>query len=168
MRVEDPDDIQPQYALPMDGRDFYLTEFFDFKSPDGFYRKYRLAVVDGVVFPRHMIISDSWLIHAANQELMVQNPELASEEAEWLDSFNEVTRPSLEPAIAALSRLVQLEYFGIDCHLNQNGEMILFEVNPNMNILISSRPAPDPTAAYTEDILRALENLMVSVAERGK
>jgi hypothetical protein len=35
VKVDRGDDFAALHALPFDGRDFYLTEFVDYKSPDG-------------------------------------------------------------------------------------------------------------------------------------
>ncbi len=165
VRLEEASDIKPLHALPLDGRDFYVTEFIDFKSPDGFYRKYRLAVVDGVAYPRHLIINDTWLIHAASRETMAKHPELANEEASWLASFDHSSRSNLQSAISALHRTTKLDYFGVDCNINEDNELILFEVNPNMNILINTRSDSDPTIPHMETILRAVERMIVSFAK---
>ena len=47
--------------LTADG--YFLTEFVDFRSQDGWYRKYRAIFVDGEAFPYHLAISLNWLVH---------------------------------------------------------------------------------------------------------
>ena len=160
IQVQKPDEEMALHALPFDGRHFYLSEFIYFRSPDGLYRKFRIAVVDGVPFPRHMIASQSWQIHAGDRDLMDAQPELDQEERQWLESFDTQLRDAIAPAMKALQQANQLEYFGVDCNLTQDGKIILFEVNPNMNILINTRSTSDPTVRYIHEITQAIEELI--------
>ena len=41
----------------------YVTQFVDFRSPDGLYRKLRIVFVDGQPWPVHLAIGDHWLSH---------------------------------------------------------------------------------------------------------
>ena len=121
---------------PYDGRDYYLIEYVDFKSPDGLYRKYRFFVVGGEVIPRHMIASDSWNIHAADRgSELYEKHDLAKEE----EAF--VKHPP-EKSVAHCKRIyekLELDYFGIDCAIDENGDLLIFETNVCMRY-----KTPDP------------------------
>src|SRR5208282_4060158 len=39
---------------------FYLTDFWDFHSADGNFRKYRFVFVDRVAYPYHLAIGGEW------------------------------------------------------------------------------------------------------------
>ncbi len=41
----------------------YVTQFIDFASADGWYRKYRMIFVDGRAYPYHLAIARDWLVH---------------------------------------------------------------------------------------------------------
>ena len=113
-----------QFAL--DGRDFYATEFVDFASPDGRYRKYRVIVIGGRPFPRHLIISDAWNIHAeSRQTLMTGSPELRAEEEAHIRGFD----PDAWPVFRRLHERLGLDYFGVDFSLREDGTLIVFEIN---------------------------------------
>ena len=43
----------------------YLTQFWPFRSPDGFFRKYRMIFVDRRPLPYHLAIGEQWLVHYA-------------------------------------------------------------------------------------------------------
>src|SRR5438270_862921 len=55
--IADSDATDELERFAFDGRDLYVTAYVDFRSSDGLYRKYRVLVVDGVPFPRHMVAS---------------------------------------------------------------------------------------------------------------
>ena len=71
IRVEDG--TEQFYAFALDGRDYYLTQFTEYANEEGIYAKYRLVVVDGEVFLRHVIFSDSWIIHSESRTFMEKN-----------------------------------------------------------------------------------------------
>jgi glutathione synthase/RimK-type ligase-like ATP-grasp enzyme len=124
--VKQGDDLSELETFRYDGRDLYVTEFFDFVSPDGLYRKRRVIVVDGVPFPRHMIASHGWNVHTRDREkLMHERPELQAEEREFLAH---VTHERF-PAFAAMASLLELDYFGVDFALDDRDGIVLFECN---------------------------------------
>ena len=43
--------------------DYYLTEFCDYRSADGQFRKYRFIFVDRAVYPYHLAIGPHWKLH---------------------------------------------------------------------------------------------------------
>ena len=139
VKVESRADVTALNALPFDGRDFYLTEFIDYKSTDGLYRKTRIAVVDGVPLIRHHLIDSSWMVHASALALMDQRPALMDEANGVLADFDRTLRPAVEDRLAEISQRLGLDYYGIDCHVNEQGDILVFEANANMNILYNSR-----------------------------
>ena len=107
-------------------RDLYATEFVDFRSPDGIYRKYRILVVGGVPLPRHMIASTRWNVHARDRALLMDTaPELQEEEKQFLAAFS----PERFPAFAAMASILQLDYFGVDFAFDDRGDIVVFESN---------------------------------------
>ena len=124
--IADSDTTDELERFAFDGRDLYVTAYADFRSPDGLYRKYRLLVVDGVPFPRHMVASPSWNIHSEDRPLLMnKRPDLRDEEQAFLRDF------SLDrfPAFEALASKLGLDYFGVDFALGDDGGVLVFETN---------------------------------------
>ena len=65
MRLGRPGDAAKAAALAT-GDDFTLTQFVDYRSEDGWYRKYRIAFVGGHPFLCHMAASEHWMVHYLN------------------------------------------------------------------------------------------------------
>src|SRR5262249_8604438 len=40
---------------------FYVTQFVDYSGRDGFFRKYRVAVIDGLPYASHLAVSSNWM-----------------------------------------------------------------------------------------------------------
>jgi len=131
------DDTESFYAFPLDGRDYYLTQFVE-TMEDSIYTKYRLVVVDGEVFIRHVIFSDSCIMHSECRKYMEENKKYQRQEIKILKSFNVKIKPKIKVVIEEIYQRLELDYFGIDCAIDKNFNIILFEANANMNILINN------------------------------
>lgn len=134
VRVDNREDYAGLHALPFDGRDFYLTEFVDCADADGFCHRQRLVVIDDEPILRGWLYDKSWKVHGASRSFMLTREtwEDDSRRSRWLEK--EVL-PPLKPAIGEITRRLQLEYYGIDCKVDPDGRMLVFEANANMNIL---------------------------------
>ena len=115
------------------GEEYYVTEFVDYRSADGFFRKYRLMLVDGAVLPYHLAIADQWKIHHFRTE-MGSHRWMQQEEEAFLDRPGAVFGPAHEAALHEIARIVGLEFFGVDCSLDRDGNLLIFEVNASMLI----------------------------------
>jgi hypothetical protein len=61
------------------GATFYLTQFVDYRSADGFFRKYRFFFVGDQILPYHLAIHDTWKVqHVATD--MASQPWMRCEE----------------------------------------------------------------------------------------
>lgn len=158
--LKTPEDIEKLHALPLDGSDYTLTEFVDYRSDDGLYRKYRFAVIDGEPFVRHLIMSEDWNIHAASREQMKQREDLVQEEEDQLESFERKLKPRIRERVRDIHKRIGLDFFGIDCHMTPKGDMILFEANANMNILVNPAPAPNVWEPCIDRMLDALVHMI--------
>ncbi len=136
--VSGPQDLPELEKYPFDGRDYYMTRFVDFRSPDGLYRKLRFFVVDGRAYPRHRITSEHWNIHRnSRQGRMASDAGLRAEEARFIQSF----APNEFPALGELHRRVGLDYFVVDCALLEDGALLVFEVNAGAKLATQPRGA---------------------------
>lgn len=119
---------------------FYVIPFVDFKRDDGYYRKYRIIVVDGVPYPYHLAISPNWMIHYYNAP-MRETPWMRGEEAYFLEHFDRVFAPELRQALHEMAGVLGLEYFGVDCSIDSQGRLLLFEADPAMVVHAGDDPA---------------------------
>ncbi len=143
--IGDPEAIE---SACQGGGDFILTEFVDFVSADGLYRKYRLWSFGGRAIFKHMIVSDRWNIHNKDrQRVMLGSPALIGEERAMM------RRPDgdFPETIHAMFRQVQqrlgLDFFGMDFGIDSSGQPVLFEANATMSFLMV---APNPVFDYLD------------------
>ena len=156
------DDMGKLDAIALDGGPFYISEFNDFKSADGLYRKYRIVVVNGQPFLRHVIASDNWLIHSSSRSYMNQISRLQDEETSQLDNFSDDLKPRIELRCQQIAERIGLDYFGIDGGFLDDGRLIVFEANANMNVLINNQPKPNVWESQIQFVIDALTELISS------
>jgi glutathione synthase/RimK-type ligase-like ATP-grasp enzyme len=152
VRVDSAEEMDKILELDRGPRPFYVTEFCDFVSPDGRYRKYRIAVVGEQIFLRHVIVGDKWLLHAARRTTNTEEEEL-----QVLSSFDRDLAPRMRPVFREITRRLGLDYFGVDCAQHKSGEILLFEANACMNILDNTKRSPNMWDEPIAHIKRALE-----------
>jgi Flp pilus assembly protein TadD len=105
-----------------------LTPFHDFRSGDGYWRKYRLIFVDRQVYPYHLAIGEDWLVHYWRAG-MVRSEWKKAEEANFLADWRGVFGAQAAAAVAEAARRLDLDYAGMDCALTTDGRLLLFEAN---------------------------------------
>ncbi len=134
IKVDSRESYGALHALPFDGRDFYMTEYVDCQDEQGLHHKQRIAVVDGEPVLRHAMFDAKWNIHSGSREFMGTRQSWDDEKA-YFDRFNNELLPPMRQAIDEITRRLQLEYYGIDCSLRPDGQMVVFEASANMNFL---------------------------------
>lgn len=139
------DDADRALSLLIEGKQHILTEFRDFRSGDGLYRKYRFVFIGGEIVMRHLLVSDSWNVHAADRRrFMRERPQLVGEERDAIEyGMNAFPHP-VRAGLAAIRAAIGLDMFGVDCALSADG-VVLFEANATMNFFPL---ADDPQFAY--------------------
>ncbi|HSR74089.1 MAG TPA: hypothetical protein VLL31_04530, partial [Sulfurovum sp.] len=156
------DETEQFYAFALDGRDYYLTQFVDYANKDGIYTKYRLVVVDGEVYIRHVIFSDHWMIHSKSREYMEKHKEYQLQELNILKSFNAKIKPKIQGTISEVYQRLDLDYFGIDCNIDKDMNLLIFEINANMNVFTNTAKSGDnPWTKQIETIKKAVINMIL-------
>jgi glutathione synthase/RimK-type ligase-like ATP-grasp enzyme len=134
--INNEDELYKLESFAFDGRDFYVIEFVDFRSEDGYYRKARIMVIDGEAYVRHMIIADSWKVHAESRSILMNDHAALRQEEE---SF--VTNPPayIKTLCKQMHKVLKLDFFGMDCNIGADGSLLVFELNTCMNTSFSAK-----------------------------
>ncbi len=143
-------------ARPAD-TDRYFIEYIDYRSADGFFRKYRFIFVDDQVLPYHLAIGNDWKVHHVNTD-MANQIWMQQEEAVFLNDPARVFDAGNFQALRAIQQRIGLEYFGIDCGLDADGNLIVFEVNASMLVHDDNREFPykDPAVRRIKSAFDAM------------
>ena len=109
-------------------RDFFLTAFEDYVSPDGFYRKSRIAFIDRQPFLCHRAISRNWMVHYLNAG-MTDSADKRAEEAYAMATFDSGFARRHAAAFEALHDRLGFDYYSIDCAETRDGRLLVFEAD---------------------------------------
>jgi Flp pilus assembly protein TadD len=144
-----------------------ITDFHDFRSPDGYWRKYRLIFVDRRVHPYHLAIGEDWLLHYWRAEMQRSPWKMAEEEA-FLRDWRGVFGPVAAQAVEEAARRLDLDYCGMDCALTADGKLLLFEANACILLHLDEPAAAFPYKhRHTPPIREAFTRLVLERAGRG-
>jgi hypothetical protein len=109
-------------------RDFYLTEFEDYASPDGLYRKSRIAFVGRRPFLCHMAVSRHWMVHYLNAG-MTESAAKRDEESSAMAGFDAGFARRHAAAFGALNERLGFDLYSIDCGETRDGRLLVFEAD---------------------------------------
>lgn len=143
--------------------DHYMIEYVDYKSADNHFRKYRFFFVDGNIMPYHLAIGDHWKVHH-NTTSMGDHQWMQDEEKAFLQNPQGVFSAKNYEALRAIGEAVGLEYFGVDCGLDREGNLVVFEVNASMIVHPYNEAFPYKTP-FVENIKRAFRAMLQKFAK---
>ncbi len=116
------------YLVQNEADVFFVSPFVDYRSSDGLFRKYRIALVKGVPFASHLAISDHWMIHYLNGG-MEDSAQKRAEEAHFMECFESGFARRQANSLALVNRALGLDYVVLDCAELQDGRLLIFEAD---------------------------------------
>jgi tetratricopeptide (TPR) repeat protein len=143
--------------------DHYLIEYIDYLSADGHFRKYRFIFIEDQILPYHLCIGRDWKLHHINTD-MAHQPWMQQEEAAFLNDSAAVFGPKQHRALQEIRQRIGLNYFGIDCGLDESGNVVVFEVNASMLVHARNEGFLYKTPAV-ERIKRAYDAMLRKLAK---
>lgn len=130
----------PVYLRERPEREFYIAPFIDYRRPDGLYRKYRVALIDGRAYAVHMAVSEHWMINYVNAD-MKESADKRAEEARFMADFDRDFAVRHAGALHAIADRVGLDYLPFDCGETRDGKLLVFELGTNM--IVHAMDPPD-------------------------
>ncbi|HBK07083.1 MAG TPA: hypothetical protein DDZ81_14750 [Acetobacteraceae bacterium] len=126
-RVENQGQLRDYLRLSSE-QSFYLTEFEDYRGPDGLYRKYRVAFIDRRPFLCHMAVSQHWMVHYLNAG-MTESAAKRDQEAAAMAEFDTGFARRHAAAFSALHKRMGFDFYSIDCSETRDGRLLVFEAD---------------------------------------
>lgn len=142
--------------------EFYVSPFVDYRSPDGLYRKQRIALIEGRPFAAHLAISEHWVVHYLSAS-MVENAGRREEEARFMAEFRTGFAQRHAAAFEELHRRIGLDYFVIDCSETADGKLLLFEAD--VAAIVHALDSED-MFPYKKPAMRELFDAFLAALER--
>jgi tetratricopeptide (TPR) repeat protein len=161
-KVNTKEDLQALVTQNAEG-DYFLIDYVDFASKDGYYRKYRFFFIENDVLPYHLAIGSSWKVHHGKTD-MAELHWMMQEEKIFLDDPGATFGPTQMTALRQIRDTFGLDFFGIDCALDQDGNVVVFEVNATM--LVHNHNAAFPYREPHVKRIKAAYNQMIAKKAR--
>lgn len=117
-----------QYIQSAKADHFYVSPFVDYRSADGWYRKYRIALIDGLPYLCHLAIADQWLVHYAKAGMEDQEWK-REEEGNLMQTFDLTFVARHADAFQELAQRLALDFVVIDCAETPDGQLLFFEAD---------------------------------------
>lgn len=136
-----------------------VTDFVDFRSHDGLWRKYRMVFAGDRLFRRHVLTGTEWNLTGTARRFMRDRADLLDEEEAWLREPVTLRDDSIEARVMHQFRVLQLDFGAIDCALAPGGDLVVFEVNACVQITNNPSEAISERRYYeanSEEILGSL------------
>jgi len=148
------------YLQQQPEREFFVSPFVDYRGPDGLFRKYRIALIEGRPHACHMGVSQHWMIHYVNAD-MYTRADRRAEEARFMAHFEGDFAVRHAIALNAIANEIDLEYVTMDCAETADGRLLVFEVGNGMIVHAMDPPDLFPYKRTQMDkVFRAFENML--------
>ena len=133
VKVEDAKELEGALAaLPTD--EILAIEYLEGRGDDGKFRKYRVIIIDGELYPLHCAISGDWKIHYGTAQM--DEPAHREEEARFLRGMRSVLGARSLSALEAIRDVLALDYGGIDFGIDSAGNVLVYEANATMTVVV--------------------------------
>jgi hypothetical protein len=142
-----------------------VISYLDARGADGMSRKYRVMLVDGVIFHLHLAISPDWKVHYFSSA-MAQSPLFREEERCFLEDMPTALGATAMGALRQICTVLDLEYAGIDFAVAPDGSILLFEANATMVVFPPSKdPMWDYRRGAIDNVLEAASSMLLKRAD---
>jgi len=143
----------------------YVIQFHESRHPCGQFLRYRAMFIDGVLYPGRMYLSQSWRATSVTDpaQAAIVDADNQDQERLWLNHPEEVIGLENVEALHRVNEVLGLDIIGIDFGLSEDGEIIIFEANPGLNLLTMLRHVESAPylAVAGKRIISGIENLIV-------
>ena len=163
-KLETPEDLQNVTCF--DAEAYYASNYIDYRSSDGFYRKYRIIFINRQAFPYHLAISPNWIVHYLSADMPDIRWKL-DEELVFLETPRRAIGDKAMDAIERIGQAMNLDYCGVDFSVLPDGRVLVFEANATM--LVHAEDANGPLKhknPYVKNIFNAFNMLVVGLTSK--
>ncbi|MEJ2022222.1 MAG: hypothetical protein P8X43_09340 [Maritimibacter sp.] len=160
----DTADALGTYLMRSEAEDFYLADYIDYRSDDGQFRKYRIVFIDGKAYPCHLAIAGQWDVWYMKAE-MQEDAEKRREEEAFMEAFDSEFGARHKAGFDALIEAVGMEYFGIDCSEDRDGNLVVFEADNSFIVHDMECKTTFPyKTRHMQRLFGAFENMLTRAA----
>jgi len=125
-------DLMDYAKIPLSG-EFYAIDYRMILWRGEYFRKLRLFCIDGEFFPVVCHLDKVWNVHGGNRkDLMRGNEDLMAQEKSFLANWKDFVGQGNADLLYKIAEATDLEFFGIDFTIDNEGKIFIYELNPSM------------------------------------
>ena len=158
------DALAPEEKAALTGP-VYVSQYRDYQSTDGYYRKYRMIFIDREPYPYHLAISSHWMVHHDSADMTHDAARLEEELAFLADPLAVLGAEAMQ-AITALAKRLDLDYGGVDFARLRDGRVLVFEANATM--FVHPEKEDGPLARKNPSVRRITSAFQDFLARKAK
>ena len=170
--VENMDDALEWFRAQQASASFYAIEFFDHRIDGKWFNKKRVFFIDGRMYPVVSHVDDIWNVHGSNRmTVMKSTPWMMEQEARFVQDAEGVLGPRATAALQEIARRTELDFFGMDFTVLDDGRVLVYELNPSMRHSFDhgkNFPYLLPSLHRISDAFRDMVDERIARARRGK
>ena len=149
------------------GNDLLAIDYVETRNADGFWRKYRVLIIEGVIYPVHLAVSDHWKVHYFSAP-MADSQAHRAEDRRFITDMAGVLGAGAMNALSAIGRELGLDYVGVDFARREDGSILVFEANATM---VAPAPPFEPIGArsiwdYRRPAIRSITRAVQAMLQR--
>ncbi len=129
-------------------KEHFVAQWIDFRSEDGWYRKYRVYSVGGRIIPYHLYIDRGWNIHFGARDNMLKHPEMIEEKRAVIMGERADLNAVFDHLLGEISAATGMDYLGCDFSILADGRPVVFEANACMKPNIGMAAEKFPSNAH--------------------
>jgi hypothetical protein len=126
-KIADEAGLQAYFAKHQQA-EFYCADYYEYRSGDGQFRKYRIALIDHEPHLCHLAIGDDWMVHYLTAGMDVSGAKRA-EEANAFSHFHTDFGLRHRKALSLIAERLDLDFVVLDCAELPDGRLLLFEAD---------------------------------------
>ncbi len=125
-------DLMNYARKPLSG-EFYAISYREILWQGEYFRKLRLFCIDGEYYPVVCHLDKIWNVHGGNRKEIMRNDEsLQAQEKAFLANWKDYVGQGNADILYKIAEATNLEFFGIDFTVDNEGKIFIYELNPSM------------------------------------
>lgn len=125
-------DLMTYADTPLSG-EFYAISYREILWQGEYFRKLRLFCIDGEFYPVVCHLDKIWNVHGGNRkEIMRDDEDLMAQEKAFLADWKSYVGQGNADILYKIAEATDLEFFGIDFTVDNEGKIFIYELNPSM------------------------------------
>lgn len=147
---------------PLSG-EFYAISYREILWQNEYFRKLRLFCIDGEFYPVVCHLDKIWNVHGGNRkDIMRGDEDLMAQEKAFLSNWKDYVGLGNADLLYKIAEATDLEFFGIDFTIDNDGKIFIYELNPSMRHSFDHAKNFPYKLPYDQATSAAFETMVVS------